>query len=202
MQDLPIPADMYFDDCKDEILEYEVKKDDVVIGKYRGLPTHHQNCISFLMKDHPAIAVGCTLCTVDGLEEYQVIDIAYGRYKQTVELLNAHYQPKKKSSSNEKSVNTTFNINAAYGSIIGNENQATIHYDATIETLKDKVALSQSADKEELQKIVPLLEQIVHNQRPVTQGMFANFRNVMERNSWFTGSVMNALLNWMLSKIG
>ncbi len=90
---LPIPVDMYFKDFAMEVLEYNVLNNNNVIGTYQGLSNSDEDgrYIGFKMSDQPQISVGNTLCTIDGLEEYQIIKVSYDRYKGNPELLKAYY---------------------------------------------------------------------------------------------------------------
>lgn len=90
---LPIPVDMYFKDFAMEVLEYNVLNNNNVIGTYKGLSNSDEDgtYIGFKMSDQPQISVGNTLCTVDGLEEYQIIKVSYDRYEGKPELLKAYY---------------------------------------------------------------------------------------------------------------
>ena len=93
MGHLPIPADMYFQDFAFDVLEYSVSDGGSVVGTYRGLSNTDEtgDYIGFLVKDQPQISVGSTLSTIDGLEKYQVRQIAYDRYNGQPELLKAYY---------------------------------------------------------------------------------------------------------------
>lgn len=93
MGQLPIPADIYFQDFSFDVLEYRVSYGESVVGTYRGLSNTDEigDYIGFLVKDQPQISVGSTLSTVDGLEKYQVRQIAYDRYNGQPELLKAYY---------------------------------------------------------------------------------------------------------------
>ena len=71
MGQLPIPADMYFQDFAFDVLEYSVSDGGSVVGTYRGLSNTDEtgDYIGFLVKDQPQISVGSTLSTIDGLAE-------------------------------------------------------------------------------------------------------------------------------------
>jgi len=123
-------------------------------------------------------------------------DFAY----QKPHFIKAFYQTEQEYSAVKQPSNPVFNIQNAYGSVIGTNNQATINYNSAVSELKEKVAADTSGDKEQLEKIVSLLEMVVNDQVPPSKGLFSKFREVMERNSWITGSVANALLGWLLTK--
>ena len=90
---MPISADMLFKDFAMDVLEYNVLNNNSVAGTYQGIPAKDEdgNYIGFRMADQPQISVGNTLCTIDGLEEYQIIKVSYDRYKGNPELLKAYY---------------------------------------------------------------------------------------------------------------
>ncbi len=77
----------------------------------------------------------------------------------------------------------------------------SISYNESLSNLKNEVQNSDSTDKEELQEIVQLLEMIVNNKVPASKGIFSKFSEIMERNSWITGSVMSTILSWLTSHI-
>ncbi len=85
--------------------------------------------------------------------------------------------------------------------IFGSGNTATINYNNSIQDIKKAIAESESTDKEELKQIVSLLEMVVNNQVPASKGLFSRFSEVMERNSWITGSIAGALLPWLTMQI-
>lgn len=114
--------------------------------------------------------------------------------------LKAFFQTEREHQAAKQASSSVFNIQNAYGSIIGTNNQATINYNSAVSKLKEAVAADTSNDKEQLEKIVSLLEMVVNDQVPPSKGLFSKFREVMERNSWITGSVANALISWLLTK--
>lgn len=133
-------------------------------------------------------------------ETYRVIKTETEFVFREPQCLKAFYQTEQENNAAKQSPAPVFNIQNAYGSVIGTNNQATINYNSTISELKEKVASDESADKEQLEKIVSLLEMVVNDQVPPSKGLFSKFRDVMERNSWITGSVASALISWLLTK--
>ena len=124
-------------------------------------------------------------------ETYHVVrtetEFAYGK----PHFLKVFYRTEQEYSATKQSSPPVFNIQNAYGSIIGTGNQATV---------RQAVASDTSTDKEQLEKIVDLLEMVINDQVPPSKGLFSKFREIMERNSWITGSVANALMSWLLTK--
>lgn len=104
------------------------------------------------------------------------------------------------SSTKQKSSNV-YNIGTANNSVFGDYNHLSISYNDSLSDLKATVKNSDSPDKDELLKIVSLLEMIVNNDVPASKGIFSKFSDVMERNSWITGSIMSTILGWLVSHI-
>ncbi len=166
-----------------------------------GLPNHDKETNRAYIGFRPGIdiKVGDKLINPAN-ESVYVTETETDFFRGKPEQLMVYYQTELEHNAENKISNTVFNIQNAYGSVIGNSNQVTIYYDETIKKLKEQVATTESSDKAELEKIIALLEMVVNNQVPPTKGLFSKFRNVMERNSWITGSIANAILSWLLSK--
>lgn len=114
--------------------------------------------------------------------------------------LKVFYKTEAETSDTNSSV-VTYNINNAYGSVIGSQSVVNMNYNDSIQAVKKQISESESPDTEELKKIVDLLEMIVNNQIPAQKGIFSRFSAVMERNSWITSSISSVFLNWLTSQI-
>lgn len=101
----------------------------------------------------------------------------------------------------QKQGTTVFNIQSAYGSIIGNQESPVLNYNSTLSELKERAAADTSPDKEDIERIISLLEMIVNGQLPPSKGLFSKFSAVMERHSWLSNSVAGAILSWLTSQI-
>ncbi len=135
-------------------------------------------------------------------ERLFVVDTESQSFQGKIQQIKAFYETETEhKKSNQSSQQSVFNIQNAYGSVIGTGNTATINYKTSLENIKSSVETTDSPDKEELKQIVALLEMVVNNQVPASKGLFSKFAKVMERNSWITGSVANALISWLLSQI-
>lgn len=135
-------------------------------------------------------------------ERFYVLDTESQSFNGKLSCIDAYYQTAVEyKNSNKNSQQSVFNIQNAYGSVIGNGNTATINYNNSIQDIKKAIAESESTDKEELKQIVSLLEMVVNNQVPASKGLFSRFSEVMERNSWITGSIAGALLSWLTMQI-
>lgn len=91
-----------------------------------------------------------------------------------------------------------FNVNNAYGSVIGTQAHVTLNYNDCIEQIKKQISSFDSDDNKQLNEIVVLLEKIMSEKEKPTKGMLAKFSDVMERNSWISGSIASALLSWAM----
>lgn len=135
-------------------------------------------------------------------ERFYVLDTESRSFNGRLSCINAYYQTAVEyKNSNKNSQQSVFNIQNAYGSVIGSGNNATINYNNSIQDIKKSIAESKSPDKDELDQIVSLLEMVVNNQVPASKGLFSKFSEVMERNSWITGSIAGAVLSWLTARI-
>lgn len=146
------------------------------------------------------IAVGDILENPAG-DLFYVIELQTQFFQGEPHQLKAYYQTEVERKSSSQPSQSIFNIGTAYGSVIGNENQAVINYNSSVQDLKEKVEQSESPDKESMEKIVTLLEMVVNNQVPPSKGLFSKFSDVMERHSWLSSSVAGTILAWLMSKI-
>jgi hypothetical protein len=130
--------------------------------------------------------------------EDKVSDFAFGEFQQykLFYLTESEYKQK-----NTASATNIFNIGTATGSVIGTQANVTLNYNESIQNAKEQIAASESPDKEDLQKLISLLEMLVNDQVTPQKGLFSKFSAVMERNSWITGSISAALLSWLTSQI-
>lgn len=176
-------------------INYTLHRKKEPVREERGLPD--KGYIMF----RPGTDIGQSdVLTNPAGETYHVVrtetEFAYGK----PHFLKAFYQTEWEHSAAKQSSSPVFNIQNAYGSVIGTGNQATINYNSAVSELRKAVASDTSTDKEQLEKIVDLLEMVVNEQVPPSKGLFSKFRKIMERNSWITGSVANALMSWLLTK--
>ena len=139
---------------------------------------------------------------VDTGERFFVEDTESKSFQGKIDRFDAFYITATEHANKKTTAQgSTFNIQNAYGSIFGDHNTATINYQNSVDDIKHTIETSNSPDKEELKKIVDLLEMVVNNQVPASKGLFSKFADVMERNSWITGSIASSLISWLLSQI-
>lgn len=129
-------------------------------------------------------------------EKLRIIDI-----QPLLDYKNCFYQSEYVYQHDNNAM-STFNINAdkIENTIIGTQANATINLEFQIQKMKSDISNSKSSDKDELLKIVSLLEELRDSKEPVPRGILSGFSAVMERNSWFTGAVAGFLLNLFQSQ--
>ncbi len=94
--------------------------------------------------------------------------------------------------------NNIFNIENATNSVIGTQTHVTLNINDVIQKTREQINSSNSTDKEELQEIINLLEQVVNNQTPVKKGLLSKFSNAIQKNSWITSPITSIMLNWLM----
>lgn len=87
------------------------------------------------------------------------------------------------------------NINNAYNSAIGTQGSVTMNINFCFDEMREEVRSSSSPDAEQLNQIVDLLEKMATEKEAPTKGMLAQFSEVVQRNSWISGSIASALLS-------
>lgn len=127
----------------------------------------------------------------------KIADFAFNEFQQYKIFYLTEAQAKKESSA---SASTIFNIGTATGSVIGTQSVVNMNYNDSIQNAKKQLENSSSPDKEDLKQLINLLEMIVNNQVPVSKGLFSRFSEIMERNSWITGSISSALISWLTTQ--
>lgn len=115
--------------------------------------------------------------------------------------LRAYFQTSTECNSKPESQSTVFNIGTANNSVIGNQSHFTMNIATSLQEARSQIDSSGSNDKEELHKIIDLLESVANNKVPIKKGMLSRFSELMERNSWITSSMSSLALNLLMSQI-
>ena len=182
---------------------YSVERNHEQIATYKGLINREQSTNKRYISFHVGtdIQIGDWLINSSG-DKYFVTD------KETTTFVGQPHDLKcmiQTEAETKQATNTSatniFNIGSATGSVIGTQSSVTLNYNESIQNAKEQIAASDSPDKEDLQKIISLLEMIVNDQVTPHKGLFSKFSAVMERNSWITGSISAALLSWLTAQI-
>ena len=115
--------------------------------------------------------------------------------------LKAYFQTLVEYNSKSEPQSTVFNIGTANNSMIGNQSHFTININTSLQEARSQINSSDSENKEELHKIIDLLESVANNQTPMRPGTLSRFSALMERNSWITGSLASLVLNLLTTQI-
>lgn len=81
-------------------------------------------------------------------------------------------------------------------SIIGTQNKAELTNNFNIGEVRERIDLEGEEDQEELHRALDHVERLLERGDYLDRGALAKFSGVMERHSWFSGSVMSALLGF------
>lgn len=97
--------------------------------------------------------------------------------------------------------NVTFNIGTADRSIIGTQDYAQLEANINFENIGIEIERRGGEDKEALREALQRIEELIQNRDAISRGELAEFSEVMERNSWFTGAVAQALVGFATQAI-
>lgn len=178
--------------------EFKILRNESHISTETGVSNHEKNTrktyIGFLPETD--VIVGDWLENSVS-ERFLVVDIKTSFLKGKPFEKQAFYITETESRQSKTiEPHTVFNIQSVTGSIVGNNNIATLNYQTTIQDLKDKAQVEAPND-EDLKKVINLLEMLVNEEVPAKQGLFSKFSHVFEKHSWLTGAVASAILNWL-----
>lgn len=115
--------------------------------------------------------------------------------------LRAYYQTTAEYNSKHETPSISFHIENATNSMIGTQSNFTMNINGSIQEAREQIQSSNSSDKEELQQIIDLLEQISKSQEPIKHGMLSRFSAVIQRNSWITSPIASIVLNMLLNQV-
>lgn len=101
------------------------------------------------------------------------------------------------------STTTNFNFNApVHGSVIGTNNAAELTNYFDFRRIEVEIKEKGGADKEELREALTEIRRLLESGQSLDRGALSKFSGVMERHSWFTGSIMQALLGFATQAAG
>ena len=81
-------------------------------------------------------------------------------------------------------------------SIVGTQDRAELTNNLDFSNVREQIDSEGGEDREELHRSLDQIERLLERGDYLDRGAFAQFSDVMERHSWFTGSVMSALLGF------
>jgi hypothetical protein len=92
---------------------------------------------------------------------------------------------------------TSFTFNApVHGSVIGTDNTAELTNSFDFRRVEIEIEERGGEDEEALREALEEIRHLLERGENLDRGALARFSTVMERHSWFTGSVMQALLGF------
>lgn len=89
MSQIPVPADIYFQDFSFDLEEFTVKRGSVIVGSYKGLTNSDRTGKYVSFPISADIRIGDLLCS--SCNNHSVKSIDYGTYNGNRELINAYY---------------------------------------------------------------------------------------------------------------
>ncbi len=181
---------------------YKLERNGVTIADLKGVENRtsdtHKNYVGFLPKTD--IKPNDWLINQFN-ERFYVQDTKTTVFMKEPCELQAFILTEVEYKNKQNSSNVTYQINNAYGSVIGNQSNFTLNYSSSINELRDTINKSDSQDKEELNKIVNLLEMITNNEVPASKGILSKFTETIQKNSWITSHIAAIILKWLTSQI-
>lgn len=104
------------------------------------------------------------------------------------------------------SVSTVFNMSGStfHGSVVGTNNTAELvnNFDLRSVEIEQQIEEHGGADKQELRDALAEVRQILASEDSLERGRLARFSGVMERHSWFTGAIAQAIAGFATQAIG
>lgn len=88
------------------------------------------------------------------------------------------------------------------GSVIGTNNNAELHNTFDFRSMEQRIEREGGDDKEDLKRALDRVERLLERGDYLDRGALSEFSGAMERHSWFTGSVMQALLGFATQAAG
>ena len=184
-------------------ITFHIERNGEFVSTALGLPNHEKSTRKpyiGLLEDAD-VNIGDWLINPNNdrfLVKDKVADFAFGVFQQYKIFYLTEAEAKEKSTA---SGSTVFNIGTATGSVIGTQAKVNFNYKTTMQELREQIASNNSPDKEQLEKLLSMLEMITNGDVPVQKGLLSKFSEVMERNSWITNSIASTLLSWLTAQI-
>lgn len=88
------------------------------------------------------------------------------------------------------------------GSVIGTHNTAELTNTFDFRAIEQRIEEEGGEDKEGLKRALAQVQRLLERGDYLDRGALSQFSGVMERHSWFTGSVMQALLGFATQAVG
>ena len=189
-------------------VKYEIHRDGKLVCTVDGLPNHEQSTNKAYIGFMPGTDVREQDLIIGPAGEKLFVQEVLPQYvHHDLMQLKAMFLTEREMNARETSAQTVFNIGSATGSVIGTQANVNLHYNYNADMLdigkeigeiRKQIDAANSPDKEELGKIIDLLEEIVRDKKPVEKGILSRFSDVMQRHEWITSPVMSVLLSWLM----
>ena len=179
-------------------LPMKIERGGIIIGDAIGLPNHEQATGKAYIGFRPKTDIAANDVVINPAgDRYHIIGTEASYFKKELQQIKAFYMDESEYLSRQQQSGTTYNIGVAYGSVIGTGNTATINYQSNIAELRQRVEKEEAPDREQMNKLLDLLQTVIDDQVPVQKGLFARFSSVMEKHSWISSAVASTLLTWL-----
>ena len=178
-------------------LNMQIERNGEIVATVPGLPNREKATNRRYIGFRPGTDIKIDDVVINPAKERLYITETQASYFQKEqEQIKAFYmtEVEKKRKETEQHQSTIYNIGTAYGSVIGTANTATINYQTSFRELRDRAEAENAPDKEQVQKLIDLVEMIVNEQIPPQRGLLSKFSETMERHSWVTSAVASALV--------
>ena len=148
-------------------LDMQIERDGEIIATVPGLPNRetatNRQYVGFRPKTD--IKIDDVIITPAN-ERLYVTETQASFFQKQQEEIKAFYmtEVEKKRKETEQRQSNIYNIGTAYGSVIGTANTATINYQTNFQELRERAEAENAPDKEQVQKLVDLVEMIVNVQ--------------------------------------
>lgn len=97
----------------------------------------------------------------------------------------------------------TFNLyGPVQGSVIGTNNRAELTNTFDSRSIEQRIEREGGQDREELQRALDRVERLIERGEYLDRGALSEFSGAMERHSWFTGAVAQALIGFATQAAG
>lgn len=195
-----MPMDTFFNSYG---IKMKIERAGEIVMETIGLPNHEKATGKAFIGFRPETDVRTADVIVNPAgDRFFVVETETSYFQKKAQQIKAFYQTEQEYFAKEsRQPNTVFHIGTAYGSVIGTSNTVTIDYQTSLSDLRTRVVSESTPDKEQMEKLVNLVEMIVNEQIPAQKGVLSKFSTLMERHSWLSGSVASTLLGWLIQSL-
>jgi hypothetical protein len=133
---------------------------------------------------------------------YDIDIVGKGRSLKSVVAYYATEEEHKKKYK-ESHEGDIYNINEAYGSVIGSQHDFTFDVSFKFSDLYERIEQYGGGDREELRQMVEEIHDQINREIDIEARGLAKFSELINRHAWITGPLANILLAyWITGSIG